>query len=134
MNVCASFMVVYYGFKFHECVFHFGWNLKIARFIFISSFEVVQKLSFKLLVSMCVHVCKCFIYGIILWDPKAIKSISISNFKVLKKIFLNFSCHYILCDYAITIYKCEIQTIWLILKDKLQRKEICPTISNYIFW
>jgi hypothetical protein len=22
MNVCASFMVVYYGFKFHKCVFH----------------------------------------------------------------------------------------------------------------
>ncbi len=90
-------------------VFHFWGNPKIVRFILISSLEVVQKLSFKLLISMCVRVCKCFICGIILWDLKAIKSISISNFKVVKKLFLNFLCHYVLYDYVITIYKCEIQ-------------------------
>jgi len=93
----------------HVQVIHFWWNLKIARFIFISSFEVVEKLSFKLLILMCVHVRKYFMCGIMLWDPKVIKSIFISNFKVVKKLFLNFSCHYIMYEYVITICKCEIQ-------------------------
>jgi len=53
----------------------------------------------------------CFIFGVISWNFKAMKSMCISNSKVVQKLFSNkfLVSHYILYNFIKVICKCEIQ-------------------------